>query len=103
MARSFGLAGMASAKEWRVWSKEGLRPRNMPAAPDKTYKDGGWQGWGHWLGTGNQHTKEFLPFKEALAEARSLGLASWKEWRAWCKEGMGPWNWFLYTSDAADE
>jgi len=45
------------------------------------YKDHGWQGWGHWLGTGNQanQTKEFLPFADALAVAQSLGLASTSE------------------------
>ena len=36
VARSRGLA---SKIEWRVWCKEGLRPRNVPATPDKIYKD----------------------------------------------------------------
>ena len=31
--------------------------------------------------------RQFLPFDEALAEARSLGLSE-AEWRAWCKEGL---------------
>ena len=35
---------------------------------------------------------EFPPFAEALAVARSLGLASMQEWRVWCKEGMRPPN-----------
>ena len=25
----------------------------MPSNPDKPYKHDGWQGYGHWLGTGN--------------------------------------------------
>ena len=29
--------------------KSGKRPRNIPAAPDKAYKDEGWQGIRHWL------------------------------------------------------
>jgi len=88
-ARSLNLA---SNKEWQVWCKEGRRPPNVPSAPDKAYKDGGWQGWGHWLGTGNQSSRvnEFLPFGEALAMARSLNLASMREWKVWCKEGMRP-------------
>ena len=89
VARSLGLA---SSTEWAAWCKEGLRPPNVPSAPDQTYKDRGWQGWGHWLGTGNQRTKEFLPFAEALAVAQSLNLASSKEWCAWRKEGMCPPN-----------
>ena len=78
VARSLNLA---SSTEWHVWSKEGRRPANMPSDPPKVYKDHGWQGWGHWLGTGNQHTKAFLHFGEALAVARSLGLTSQVEWQ----------------------
>ena len=91
VARSLGLA---SRFEWTEWCKEGMRPTKVPAAPDRAYKGGGWQGWGHWLGTRNQSSKakkeQFLPFEEALAAARSLGLASQKEWEQWGKEGMRP-------------
>ena len=61
VAQSLGLASQA---EWRAWSKEGRRPPSVPAAPNTVYKDGGWQGWGHWLGTGTQATqaKQSLPF-----------------------------------------
>ena len=71
-----------------------MRPRNMPSNPDKIYKDAGWQGWGHWLGTGNQNDqkKEFLPFDNALRVARSLRLISRKEWQAWCRSGSRPAN-----------
>ena len=88
-ARSLGLA---SQKEWKEWSKEGARPPAVPSAPGRTYKDGGWQGWGHWLGTGTQSSsaKQFLPFGEGLAAARSLGLASKTEWELWSKQGMRP-------------
>ena len=82
--------GLGSAREWHVWCKAGRRPPNVPSLPPSTYKGRGWQGWGHWLGTGNQSSNEFLPFGEALAVARSLGLASSTEWRVWCKEGMRP-------------
>ena len=90
-AQSFGLA---SKKEWQVWCKEGRRPPNVPSNPDQTYKDGGWQGWGHWLGTGNTQpgTEKFLPFGEALDVARSLRLATAKEWKVWSKEGLRPPN-----------
>ena len=89
VARSLGLK---SQKEWLGWSKGGMRPRNVPSNPNKIYKDYGWQGWGHWLGTGNQRSKEFLPFGEALGVARSLGLASRFEWQQWSKEGLRPRN-----------
>ena len=89
VARSLNLANL---REWYVWCKEGRRPPNVPSNPHRTYKDGEWQGWGHWLGTGNQHTKQFLPFGEALAVARSLNLANRFEWQQWCKEGRRPPN-----------
>merc|ERR1712086_860322 len=80
VAQSLRLANRA---EWFAWCKEGVRPPNVPANPNRTYKHDGWQGWGHWLGTGNTHTKQFLSFEEALVVARSLRLASAKEWEAW--------------------
>ena len=48
VAQSLGLANM---REWGVWCKEGMRPPKVPSHPDRTYKDGGWQGWVHWLGS----------------------------------------------------
>ena len=36
----------------------------MPSNPEIIYKHDGWQGYGHWLGTGNvaSKDKQFLPF-----------------------------------------
>ena len=89
VAQRLGLAGL---NEWRRWCKEGRRPANMPSNPNRIYKDTGWQGWGHWLNSSNLQTKLFLPFAEALAVARSLGLASAIEWRVWSKDGGRPAN-----------
>ena len=64
----------------------------MPSRPDITYNHNGWQGYGHWLGTGNLVGGKlaFLPFKKALLYARSLkGL---KEWLVWRKSGTRPVN-----------
>ena len=74
-----------SEKEWKAWCKSGARPANMPSTPDTTYKHDGWQGYGHWLGTGTVAHKDqqFLPFKKALLYARSLKLKSAKGWEAW--------------------
>ena len=69
-----------------------IYPTNVPANPDRTYKHDGWHGWGHWLGTGNQLSKDFLPFDNALLVARSLRLINQKEWRAWCRTGARPAN-----------
>ena len=71
-------------------------PPNVPSNPHHTYKDAGWQGYGHWLGTGNQSSKakreQFLPFGQALRMARHLRLVSSTEWRLWCRSGARPSN-----------
>ena len=68
----------------------------MPSRPDNPYTDGGWQGWGHWLGTGTQSNQakraQFLPFDECLLVARQLRLVSKKEWLLWCRTGARPAN-----------
>jgi len=91
VARSLGLANRFA---WKEWCKEGMRPHGVPSDAPKIHKDGGWQGWGRWLGTGNQNDQKqsFLPFDEALRVARSLRLAGHKEWKLWCRSGARPAN-----------
>ena len=48
---------LRSETEWRVWCKTKARPNDIPSTPDNVYKEQGWQGWGHWLGTGNVRTR----------------------------------------------
>ena len=91
-ARSLKLKGKT---EWREWCKTGARAANMPSHPDSTYKHDGWQGYGHWLGTGNVrggNGQQFLPFTHALLYARSLKLKGKVDWEAWCKSGARPPN-----------
>ena len=88
-ARSLKLKGV---RGWRTWRKNGERPANVPPTPDRTHKHDGWQGHGHWLGTGSVATKDqkFLPFKEAMLHARSLklkGVKAWKERFLWPAQG----------------
>ena len=66
----------------------------MPSGPDEVYKHDGWQGYGHWLGTGNvaPKDKQLLQFKKALLYARTLKLNGFKEWRDWAKTGARPAN-----------
>ena len=88
-ARSLKLK---SNEEWLAWCKSGIRPANIPATPERVYKNDGWQGYGHWLGTGKLRTKEFLPFKKALLYARSLKLKSKTEWNDWAPTNARPAN-----------
>ena len=90
-ARSLKLK---TARAWMAWRMTGARPANIPSAPHRVYKHDGWQGWGHWLGTGNVAPKDqqFLPFEKALLYARSLKLKSHTEWEAWRKSDVRPDN-----------
>ena len=90
-ARSLKLK---SRTEWKVWSKSEGREANIPSTPERSYRHDGWQGYGHWLGTGNLVGGKlaFLPFKKALLHARSLELKSQTEWADWAKTGVRPAN-----------
>ena len=90
-ARSLKLKTL---NEWEMWCKSGVREGNVPSAPHRTYKHEGWQGYGHWLGTGTVSSRTtaaaFLPFDKALAFARALQLKNKAEWRVWCKSDVRP-------------
>ena len=90
-ARSLDLK---SQVQWHEWSKSGARPGNISCRPDGVYKHDGWQGYGHWLGTGNVKygSKNFLPFKKALLYARSLDLKGKVQWEEWSQSGARPEN-----------
>lgn len=71
--------------------REMQRPTDIPSAPHTVYAESGWAGWGDFLGTGNpaRHLIVYRPFRQARAYARSHGLASANEWRAFCKRKIG--------------
>jgi len=92
-ARAFvRTLGLKSETEWRKYCRSGKERNDIPAAPDRTYAEAGWVGWGDWLGTGRiaHRYHQFLPFKEARAFVRSLNLKSQKEWNAYRKSGKRP-------------
>ncbi len=92
-ARAFARSlGLRSGKEWKEFTQSGRLPADIPASPSKTYKDAGWAGMGDWLGTGTvaPHLRQYRPFEEARAFARSLGLRSVKEWRQFAQSGRLP-------------
>ena len=80
-ARSLKLPSTAA---WRVFVRSDACPPDIPAqlppdiagTPDRVYAGGGWQGWSDWLGTPviANFNREFLPFEEARAFVRKLGL-----------------------------
>jgi superfamily II DNA or RNA helicase len=86
-ARAFARAlGLKSQSEWLAYCRSGNRPDNIPSNPHRAYADE-FAGWGDWLG---YEPRTFLPFTEARAFARALGLKSNTEWHAYCCSGNRP-------------
>jgi predicted helicase len=89
LAKSLKLKNI---NEWRAFCKDelpeiGILPEDVPAKPDRTYKDKGWHSYGDWLGTGTiaDQFKIYRPFEEAREYARSLKLKNEEEWQLFCK------------------
>ena len=82
---------LGSQGGWQAWSKSGQRPSDIPASPERTYRDAGWVSWPDWLGNGKERVlTKWKSFTEARALARGLGLKSVKGWKAWKKNGQRP-------------
>ena len=62
-------------------------PSDIPANPDQTYLDIGWEGYPDWLGTGTvaSQAKKYRRFEEAKKFVHALVLKNQKEWRLYCK------------------
>lgn len=83
---------LKSAIQWQQYVKGKIdgklkKLEDIPAYPDQTYKDKGWQDWGDWLGTGRiaDQDKTFQTFKKARKFSRTLGLQSGNEWVQYTK------------------
>ena len=71
MVRPLKLAGMGA---WWEFCKSSARPGNLPSMPNLTYKDAGWRGWDHWLGTPTpSSTPSPMPAATATAAAVAYG------------------------------
>lgn len=42
--------GLDNRAKWREYCKSGKRISDIPSAPDRIYKDKGWNGWNDWFG-----------------------------------------------------
>jgi len=86
--------GLETIDEWRLYRKgefrdtRGIKPENIPAAPDVVYQGKGWTNWGDFLGNGMVEVADVLyePFFQARKYVRSLNLKSAAEWFSFCKE-----------------
>jgi hypothetical protein len=81
--------GLKSQKEWKGWRKSNQRPSDIPASPDKIYRDDGWISWPDWLGNGKERVA-WKSFTEAREYVRGLELGRQEEWWAWSKSGQRP-------------
>jgi hypothetical protein len=86
--RSLKLDG---ERGWRNYAKTKILgipkiPADIPIWPHIHYKDF-WKGYGDWTGSDNTHPRDFkhLPFQQARAFARSLGLDKQSDWKRFCK------------------
>ena len=71
-----------SVNDWRELSRNKKLPSDIPAAPDKAYKDEGWVSFTDWL-----NLDKTLPFEEAREIVRAVGLKNSKEWRLFKAKG----------------
>jgi len=83
-----------TVKEWQEYCKSDKKPKSVPGHPDRVYKNKGWEGWGHFLGTGRiaNQDKVFLPIELAKEYVSQLKIRSAKEWYKYCVSGDKPQN-----------
>jgi superfamily II DNA or RNA helicase len=81
-------------KEWHLFCKSNLKPSNIPANPQRTYKDNGWVSWGDWLGTIaiSSNNRVYLDFNSSRSFIQTLKLKNQREWIDYCKSGKKPFN-----------
>ena len=83
--------GLQSRKDWQDYYKSGKKPDDIPAIPNRTYKNE-FKGMGDWLGTGTiaSRYRIYRPFAEARKFVRALNLKGTKEWKEYCASGNKP-------------
>jgi superfamily II DNA or RNA helicase len=85
---------LKSFQEWRLYSKSGLKPENIPAKPMRTYRNKGWVSIGEWLGTNIVATnnREYLSLEKARLFVRKLKLKNIEEWKKFKDSSSFPNN-----------
>lgn len=87
--------GLKNYTDWKEYCESNNRPKNIPSAPWKIYKNNGWNGMAEWLGNKNAYsrTKGFLSYDEAQKFVSKLRLKKIKiGWDNYCKSGNRPGN-----------
>lgn len=84
--------GLQSVELWIAYCRGQLpnlvKPADIPPAPHYTYRDCGWQGYGHWLGTDRlahrQRRRQFWPYAQARRWVCDNLRGEVTNWRAYC-------------------
>lgn len=78
--------------EWKIYTKSSEKPLDIPSNPMSTYKNGGWNGMGDWLGTGRiaSQNRVYKEFSEARSFVHTLRFKNTYEWNEFCKSGKKP-------------
>ena len=76
--------GLKEYPDWIEYIKSGNKPKNIPSAPNPSYKNKGFISMRHWLGN------EWRNFEEAREFVISLNLKGQKEWKEYCESGNKP-------------
>lgn len=70
-----------TSKAWREFASSENRPRNIPANPERYYKDSGWKGWPDFLGT--KRASRRLTYEESKKVIFKLNLKNRKDFEDW--------------------
>lgn len=74
---------ITTSQQWRVYAAGGFRPENIPANPERVYKDKGWKNWPDFLGTGR--APRMLTYIEAKKHVSKLRLLTHTDYKKWAK------------------
>lgn len=88
VCRDMGINGMG---QWVKLGQHGKLPYDLPTRPERYYADE-WVSWFDWFGKKNTRDKDYLPFLESRAFARSLCLKTLAEWNEYLKTKSKPDN-----------
>jgi superfamily II DNA or RNA helicase len=77
---------LKNVNEWWRLTKIN-RPSNIPSTPQLAYENNGWNGWDDFLGLKNYRGAKinWMPFEEARAIIRNLGLKNATEWHEYSR------------------
>jgi hypothetical protein len=92
-ARAFvRTLGLKNVAEWYTYCRSGGKPPDIPATPERVYKDSGWQGVADWLGTDvvAPQNRRYRAFEEARGFVHGLALPNNKAWREYVRSGEKP-------------